>query len=157
MLSHHIHFVQVLDLKWFSLLLVALLLLLENTPVTRLNLFCSWTKLCITPVLVVTGKTANISQIQCPVSERVNLCSSGFPESKAHTHSRTYWLRVCVRPLMVSIKMIRLLVPTVFVPMASLLGSFGSPCSLSHDDLDRTYIHTLTLTIWRLRIHIPPQ
>lgn len=39
------------------------------------------------------------------------------------------------RPLMVSIKFIGLLVPTVLVPVAPLFGSLGSPCRLSHDDL----------------------
>lgn len=48
----------------------------------------------------------------------------------------------CERHLMVSLKIVRLFFPTVLVPVASLLGSPGSPCSLSHDDLHRTYIHT---------------
>lgn len=57
---------------------------------------------------------------------------------------------VCVCPLMVSIKMVRLFIPIVLVPVASLLGGFGSPCSLSHDDLDCTYT---ALTNGRLFIH----
>ena len=50
---------------------------------------------------------------------------------------------MCARPL-VLVKMIRLVIPTILVPMASLLGSLGSPCGLSHDDLDCTRIHIQT-------------
>lgn len=49
------------------------------------------------------------------------------------------------RPLMVmSVKVLRFVFPTVLVPVAPLLGSPRSPCGLSHDDLHHTFIHTFT-------------
>lgn len=142
------------DSKWFSLLSVTHLVL-SKTQEKWLNaaaVHSSALNSVSHPVLVVAGKkTTHISKLQCPVSEWVHPC-----EPNTHTHSRTYWRRVCVRPLMVSVKLFRCFLPIVLVPVASLLGSYRSPCSLSHDDLHRTYIHTLTSTTWRLQ-HWPLQ
>lgn len=44
---------------------------------------------------------------------------------------------------MVSLKMFWFVFQAVLVPVAPLLGSPGSPCSLSHDDLHHTRFHTL--------------
>lgn len=81
-----------------------------------------------------------------------------FLSQKTHTFQDLLTERVCVCvcPLVVSFKIIRRFVPIVLVPMASLLGSLGSPCSLSHDDLHHIYTHTQTLTTRILFIHIVP-
>lgn len=83
------------------------------------------------PVLVVNK---HFTQLQCPVSQWVKNTLIPGP---------TDWGAVCAyeRPLM-SIKFVGLFAPIVLVPVASLLGSPGSPCSLSHDDLRCTCIHT---------------
>lgn len=88
--------------------------------------------------LVVTGKK-NVSWPHCFVSTSVWVKKTLAFQDLLTEGLCVY---VCARRLMVRVKIIRRLVPIVFVPVASLLGSLGSPCSLSHDDLHRTYIHT---------------
>lgn len=39
------------------------------------------------------------------------------------------------------VKFIRLLIPVVFVPVASLFGRFGAPCWLGHNDLTHPNTH----------------
>ncbi len=140
------------DFQWFSRPSVTHLILLKNTPevsesAAALQHFSAVSS-ASHPVLVVTGRRTNTSSVS-----RERASTSEWVKT---THSFQDLLTEGVRPLMVRFKIIRLLVPTVLVPVASLLRSPGSPCSLSHDDLRRTRIHTLTSTTWRLLIQIGP-
>lgn len=65
--------------------------------------------------------------------------------------------RGCERLLLMRVKFLGFVFPTVLVPVAPLLGSPGSPCGLSHDDLHHTrfsHVHSTGLSIHLLDLQL---